>query len=138
MTIKVETTINASLEKVWELWTNPKHITQWNFASNEWCCPTAINDLKPNGDFVWRMEAKDGSIGFDFIGTYQTVIINEFISYKMEDGRIANITFSAQENGIQITEEFETEGTNSDEQQRAGWQSILENFKKYVESIETF
>jgi len=84
------------------------------------------------------MEAKDGSIGFDFIGTYQTVIINEFISYKMEDGRIANITFSAQENGIQITEEFETEGTNSDEQQRAGWQSILENFKKYVESIETF
>ncbi|WP_347174680.1 SRPBCC family protein [Polaribacter uvawellassae] len=134
MIIKVETTINASLEKVWEFWINPKHITQWNFASNEWCCPTAINDLKPNGEFVWRMEAKDGSMGFDFTGTYQTVIINEFISYKMEDGRIVNIRFSAQENGIQLTETFEAEGTNSDEQQSAGWQAILENFKKYVES----
>lgn len=138
MTIKIETTINASIEKVWEFWSNPKHIIQWNFASNEWCCPTAINDLKPNGEFVWRMEAKDGSMGFNFTGTYQTVKINEFISYKMVDGRTVNITFSAQENGIQLTETFEAEGTNSDKQQKAGWQSILENFKKYVESNKTF
>ncbi len=73
MTITIQTTINAPLDKVWECWTKPEHITQWNFASNDWCCPSATNELKPDGKLVWRMEAKDGSMGFDFTGTYKKI-----------------------------------------------------------------
>ncbi|MEW4924218.1 SRPBCC family protein [Algibacter sp. 2305UL17-15] len=134
MTITVETTIKASIEKVWEFWTEPKHIINWNFASDEWCCPTATNDLQKDGNFVWRMEAKDGSMGFDFTGTYINIINNEFISYRMTDGRIVEIKFTKEGDEVQLSETFEAEGTNSDEQQRAGWQAILGNFKRYVES----
>ncbi len=132
--ITVKTTIKADLEKVWNYWTKPEHITNWNFATDEWCCPKAENDLKPNGKFLWRMEANDGSMGFDFTGTYDKVVYQELISYKMLDGRTVDIEFVRKGNEIEVSETFDAEGTNSDEQQRAGWQAILENFKKYVES----
>ena len=134
MTITVETTINAPIEKVWEFWTRPEHITNWNFATDQWCCPSAKNDLRPNGAFNWRMEAKDGSMGFDFTGTYEQVKPGELITYKMSDGRNVKIQFTVSDQEVKLSETFDAEGTNSDEQQRAGWQAILENFKKYVES----
>ncbi len=133
-TISVQTSINADLEKVWNYYTKPEHIIKWNFATDEWCCPKAENDLKPNGKFSWRMEAKDGSVGFDFTGDYKKVIEKELITYKMSDGRLVKIDFLKNENEVIISETFDAEGTNSDEQQRAGWQAILGNFKKYVES----
>ena len=132
--IAVQTTIQADIDKVWNYWTKPKHIINWNFATDEWCCPKAENDLKPKGKFSWRMETKDGSMGFDFNGNYERVLDKELITYKMEDGRFAKIKFSEKRNEVTLRETFEAEGTNSDEQQRAGWQAILENFKKYVES----
>ncbi len=91
--ITVKANIEASIEKVWECWTKPEHITQWNFASDEWCCPSATNELTPGGEFKWRMEAKDGSIGFDFIGIYEKVEEEKSLSYKMSDGRKVNINF---------------------------------------------
>ncbi len=134
MTITVETTIMAPVEKVWEYWTAPEHITQWNFAADEWRCPRAENDLRPGGKFNWRMEAKDGSMGFDFTGTYDQVIDKELITYQMTDGRAVQIRFAANGNEVNLSESFEAEGSHSDEQQRAGWQAILNNFKLYVET----
>lgn len=132
--ITVEITIQADIDKVWNSWTKPEHIVNWNFATDDWCCPKAENDLKPNGTFSLRMEAKDGSFGFDFKGNYISVIEKELITYKMEDGRLVKIEFLKKGNEVTIRESFDAEGTNSDEQQRLGWQAILENFKKYVES----
>lgn len=132
--ITVQTSIKSAIDKVWEYWTKPEHITNWNFATAEWCCPNALNDLKPNGKFSWRMEANDGSMGFDFEGTYDNVIEKALISYKMADGRKVDIEFTQNGHEVTVSETFDAEGTNSDEQQRAGWQAILENFKKYVES----
>ena len=134
--ITVETEIEAPIARVWEFWTRPEHITNWNFASDDWCCPSATNDLRPNGKFVWRMEAKDGSMGFDFTGTYSQVEKDKFISYTMADGRKVEIAFKVAGDKIILTESFEPEGTNPVEMQRAGWQSILVNFKKLVESIK--
>jgi uncharacterized protein YndB with AHSA1/START domain len=132
--ITIETTINAPIDLVWKLWTSPEHIINWNFATTEWCCPSAENDLRQEGEFNWRMEAKDGSMGFDFTGTYQQIKENELITYKMSDDRAVSIDFSIEGESVRIVESFEAEGTNSDKQQRAGWQAILDNFKRYVES----
>lgn len=132
--ITVKISVKAKIDKVWNYWTKPEHITNWNFASDEWICPNAENDLKPNGKFCWRMEAKDGSIGFDFDGTYKKIIDKELISYRMSDGRKVDIEFTSNENEVSVTEIFDAEGTNSNEQQREGWLAILGNFKKYVES----
>ncbi len=132
--ISVQTSVQSDLEKVWEYWTNPEHITKWNFASDEWCCPKAINNLKPNGKFSWRMEAKDGSMGFDFEGTYENIVGHKFISYRLSDNRKVDIKFTQNGNEVEVSESFDAGGTNSDEQQRAGWQAILENFKEYLES----
>jgi len=136
MTITVETEIQAPIEKVWDCWTKPEHITHWNFASEDWCCPSATNDLKPGGEFVWRMEAKDESMGFDFAGTYEQIERGKSLSYKISDGRKVKVSFATEGDSIKLTESFEAEGTNSPELQRTGWQAILENFKKYVESKE--
>ncbi|WP_209406445.1 SRPBCC family protein [Pseudozobellia sp. WGM2] len=133
-TITVQTTVKADINKVWDFWTKPDHIKNWNFATDEWYCPKAENDLIPNGKFSWRMEAKDGSMGFDFTGDYEKIIEKELITYKMSDGRLVKIDFSENGNEVTVSETFDAEGTNSDEQQRAGWQAILGNFKKYVES----
>lgn len=132
--ITVQTTVNADINKVWNYWTNPEHITKWNFATDEWCCPRAENDVKTGGKFSWRMEAKDGSMGFDFEGEYEDVAKQELITYRIADGRLVRIEFKANGNEVTVSESFEAEGTNSDEQQRAGWQAILSNFKSYVES----
>jgi len=132
--ITVEATVLAPVEKVWKLWTGPEHITKWNNASDDWHTPSATNDLRVGGKFSSRMEAKDGSFGFDFGGTYTTVKVNELIAYTLGDERKVEIKFSPNGNGTKVTETFEAEGTNPVEMQRDGWQAILNNFKKYVES----
>ncbi|MBL4930306.1 SRPBCC family protein [Clostridium paridis] len=132
-TITVETTINEQVEKVWEYWTEPEHIKKWNSASEDWHTPFAENDLRVGGKFLSRMEAKDGSFGFDFGGVYDEVKLNELISYTMGDGRKVRISFANNSNKTIVMENFEAEDTNSIELQQRGWQSILDNFKKYVE-----
>ena len=132
--LTVETTINAPVEKVWEYWTKPEHITRWNNASEDWHTPHAENDLRPGGSFFSRMEAKDGSLGFDFGGIYDAVITNEYIEYTMGDGRKVKTTFTADGNKTKVAESFEAENTHSIEMQQGGWQSILDNFKKYTEA----
>ncbi|MFI5187817.1 MAG: SRPBCC family protein [Chitinophagales bacterium] len=131
--ITVHNTINAPIEKVWEYWTKPEHIIKWNNASEDWHTPWAKNDLRPGGSFVSRMEAKDGSMGFDFGGVYDMVLLNEYIEYTIGDGRKVKVSFAAQGKVTKITEAFEAENMNSPELQRGGWQSILDNFKKYTE-----
>ena len=132
-TITVEATINAPVEKVWELWSNPQHIVNWNNASADWHTTKAENDLREGGHFQSRMEAKDGSFGFDFGGVYDTVKANERIAYTMEDGRKVSITFTSDGKATTLTETFDPERTNPADMQRAGWQAILDNFKQYAE-----
>ncbi len=130
--ITVEITVNAPVEKVWEFWTKPEHITKWNFASDDWQSPKAENDLRTGGNFNYRMEAKDGSFGFDFAGTYDEVQTNKTINYTIGD-RKAWITFTPEGDQTKIVETFEAESQNSIELQQNGWQAILNNFKKYTE-----
>jgi uncharacterized protein YndB with AHSA1/START domain len=133
--ISVEVTVNASAELVWEYFNSPEHVVKWNAASDDWHTPKASNDLRVGGQFNNRMEAKDGSFGFDFIGVYSEVIENQKISYTMEDGRTADIFFEKDGSGTKLTEVFVAETENSVELQKGGWQAILDNFKKYVESL---
>lgn len=133
--ITVETLIDAPVGKVWETFTQPEHIVNWNFASEDWCSPKAENDLQVGGKFSLRMEAKDGSFGFDFEGTYTEVKQHELIVYKLEDERIVRIEFTTEEEKTQVKEVFGAEDTNPVELQQKGWQSILNNFKKYIESL---
>lgn len=134
--ITVEATINAPVEKVWKLWTEPEHITKWNNASEEWHTPKAENELRTGGKFLSRMEAKDGSAGFDFEGIYNEVEKNKLITYTIADGRQVNVRFTGNENTTTVSEAFEAENTFSIEMQQSGWQAILNNFKKYVESFK--
>jgi uncharacterized protein YndB with AHSA1/START domain len=132
--ITISISVEADMGRVWDYWTSPEHIMNWNFASDEWCCPSAKNDLKPNGKFSWRMEAKDGSMGFDFEGMYDIIIESKMISYTLTDNRKVDIEFTQNGKEVTVSETFDAEGTNSDELQRAGWQEILNNFKKCLES----
>ena len=132
--VTVKTTVEAPVKKVWELWTTPEHIKNWNRANEEWHTPKAENDLRAGGKFVSRMEAKDGSMGFDFGGIYHEIKAKELISYTLEDGRKVDIIFSSEGKHTKITEIFEAENTNPVEMQREGWQAILDHFKKYAES----
>jgi len=132
--ITVETTVNAPIEKVWGYFTKPEHITKWNNASDDRHTPNASNDLRVGGNFVYRMEAKDGSFGFDFGGVYESVDQNEYIEYTIGDGRNVKVNFTAQGNKTDVVETFEAEEINSIELQKGGWQAILDNFKKYTES----
>jgi len=131
--ITIETVVNAGVDKVWECWNKPEHITQWCNASDEWHTVRAENDLRVGGKFNSRMEAKDGSMGFDFWGIYDVVKPNEKIEYTMGDGRKCEITFTANGNSTKVVESFEAEEENSVEMQKGGWQAILDNFKKYAE-----
>ena len=133
-TITIEATIYASVEKVWNFWTNPDHIIKWNNASADWHTPRAENDLRVGGRFLSRMEARDGSSGFDFTGTYTKVEPHKQIDYTMDDGRKVHASFFSLGNVTMVKETFEAEGTNPAEMQRKGWQSILDNFKKHVET----
>jgi uncharacterized protein YndB with AHSA1/START domain len=132
--IIVEVSVKAPIEKVWQYWTMPEHIKKWNNASDDWHTPFAENDLRVGGKFVSRMEAKDGSFGFDFGGVYDEVRNNSLIAYTLGDGRKVKIVFSAQGDQTRVVETFEAENTNPIEMQRGGWQAILGNFSKYVES----
>ena len=132
--ITVSVVVSAPRAKVWEYWNEPKHITQWCSASPEWHAPFAENNLAVGEKFTTRMEAKDGSAGFDFEGTYTRVEDQQKIAYVMDDGRKVSIEFSETENGTQIVETFDPETEHSREMQQAGWQSILDNFKRYTES----
>jgi len=131
--ITVQATINAPVKKVWEFWTNPVHIMQWAFASPDWHAPNAENDLRVGGKFSTTMAAKDSSMSFDFGGTYTNVKANQLIEYTIEDGRKVKVIFEG--NGFQtnVIETFDPEQMNPMEMQQAGWQAILNNFKKYTE-----
>ena len=132
--ITVKATVNSPVEKVWEMWTNPEHIVKWNNASDDWHTTKAENDLRTGGKFLSRMEAKDGSFGFDFEGIYDNVIPNKLIEYSLGDIRKVKVEFEDENGKTNITEIFDAETTNSVELQRTGWQAILDNFKKYTES----
>ena len=132
--ITIESTVNAPVKKVWEYWTKPEHIVKWNHASDDWHSPWSKNDLRVGGNFAARMEAKDGSMGFDFGGTYDAVMEHQYIEYTLGDGRKVKINFNPQNNSTRVVESFEAENTNSLEMQRGGWQAILNNFKKYAEN----
>lgn len=131
--ITVQTTINAPLDKVWNCWTNPEDIIKWNNASEDWHTPRAENDLRAGGNFNYRMEAKDRSMGFDFYGVYDNVIHHKLIEYTMGDGRKAKVVFKEDNNKVEVVEIFEAENENSFELQKIGWQSILNSFRKYTE-----
>ncbi len=133
-TITITATVNAPVEKVWEYWNDVKHITQWNTASEDWHSPRGENDVRPGGSFSIRMEAKDGSFGFDFGGVYDVVDTHKRLAYTMGDGRTVDVRFEAKGDTTEITEAFDAETENSVDMQRAGWQAILDNFKKYTES----
>jgi uncharacterized protein YndB with AHSA1/START domain len=132
--ITVETIVNAPVEKVWEYWNEPKHITQWCQASDDWHAPYADNDLSVGGKFKTTMAAKDGSFSFDFGGVYTKVEEYKAIEYTMSDGRKVQVSFSKEGNGIKLVETFDAENTHSVEMQQAGWQAILDNFKSYTEA----
>ena len=133
--ITVQTTVNAPVEKVWETWTKPEHIVHWNFASDDWHSPWVNADFREGGNFSARMEARDGSMGFDFDGVYNVIRTNEYIEYTIADGRKVQVTFSKQDGSTKVVETFEAENIHAIELQRGGWQAILDNFKKYTESI---
>jgi len=134
MKITIETVVHADLEKTWKAWNTPADIMRWNAASDDWHTPRSSVDLRTGGKFSARMEARDGSMGFDFEGTYTNVIDKKLIEYSMDDGRTVSITFEAITGGVKVTETFDADNTHSAEMQRQGWQSILDNFKKYVEA----
>ena len=133
--IKIEALVHAPVEKIWAAWTEPQHITNWSFASDDWHAPHAENDLRVDGRFSTTMAAKDGSFSFDFGGVYTEVKPLESIKYTMDDGRVSDITFTQQGNATYIVQNFEAEAENPVELQQGGWQAILNNFKKYAESI---
>ena len=132
--IQVSASIDAPLERVWEYRTSPSHIVNWNSPSDDWHTPKAENELEKGGRFVYRMEAKDGSVGFDFGGTYEEISEQEKLVYVLDDDRRATVTFKEKEGGVLVSESFEPEDQNSEEMQQQGWQAILDNFMKYVES----
>ena len=132
--ITIQASILAPVEKVWQYFTGAEHIVKWNTASEDWHTTKAENDLRVDGKFSSRMEAKDGSFGFDFGGVYTTVNINKEIAYTLGDGRKVTVIFSTNGNETNIVETFDAEQTNPIELQRGGWQAILNNFKKYTES----
>jgi uncharacterized protein YndB with AHSA1/START domain len=132
--ITVQTVVNAPVEKVWECWNRPEHITGWAFASDDWEAPAAENDLRVGGRFKTTMAAKDKSASFDFGGVYTRVKEHELIEYDMDDGRHVKVEFAESHQGVKITETFEPEDTHPENVQRSGWQAILNNFKKYAEA----
>jgi uncharacterized protein YndB with AHSA1/START domain len=133
--ITVTTSIEASIEKVWDAWTNPTHITQWYHASEDWHAPYADNDLRIGGKFKTTMAAKDGSFSFDLEGVYTKVELHNYIAYTLPDGRKVEITFKVENDSVQIIESFDPESQNSHELQQQGWQMILNNFKNHVDNI---
>lgn len=131
--IEFKSIIKAPISKVWECWTSPKHIVNWNFASNDWHCPKAENNLVIGGEFHYLMSAKDKSFSFDFWGTYVNIEKGSYLQIILGDGRKMAVIFEFLDNGTIITEKFDPETENPLELQKTGWQMILDNFKFYVE-----
>ncbi|MFM6933844.1 MAG: SRPBCC domain-containing protein [Flavobacteriales bacterium] len=131
--IEVEAMIEAPIDQVWAKWTQSEHITNWNFAHESWCCPAATIDLREEGNFLMRMEAVDGSAGFDFHGIYDTIEEQEFLAITLGDGRKWEVEFADLGQSTHVTERFHPESENSLEMQKAGWQAILNQFKTYCE-----
>jgi uncharacterized protein YndB with AHSA1/START domain len=134
MKITVETFVKSEIESVWQAWNTPEDIMGWNAASEDWHTTSSSVDLREGGRFTSRMEAKDGSTGFDFEGAYTKVVEHRLLEYTLDDGRSVSIEFMGGEDGVKVIETFEAETTNSPEMQRAGWQAILDNFARYVEA----
>ena len=134
MKISIETFVKSNIGKVWSAWTTPADINQWNAASDDWHNPRSSNDLRVGGKFCYRMEAKDGRMGFDFEGMYTEVVRERVIMYVLGDNRAVSITFEPVDGGVKVVETFEAEDANSAEMQRQGWQCILNRFASYVES----
>lgn len=132
--ITVAATIDAGIDKVWNFYTSPDHITQWNFADPSWHCPAASNDMRPGGKYVARMEARDGSFGFDFEAVYNSVVDGESFAYTMPDGRRVDVNFSSNGEQTEAVVSFDPESENPADMQKGGWQAILNNFKKYAEA----
>jgi uncharacterized protein YndB with AHSA1/START domain len=132
--ITIQATVAAGRKKAWDFYTQPEHITKWNFASDDWQCPVASNDMRVGGKYSARMEAKDGSFGFDFEAIYKEIVAGERFTYLIADGRQVDVTFSSRSDTTEVTVTFDAEAINPLEMQRAGWQAILDNFKKYTES----
>ncbi len=133
MKIEVKVVIGSDLDSVWLAWSTPEDIKQWNAASAAWHTTASEVDLQVGGLFSSRMEAKDGSMGFDFSGRFTRIVAKQLIEYVLDDGRTVAVTFTPVTGGIEVRESFEAEAANSIEQQRVGWQSILDNFARYVE-----
>ncbi|HEU5210592.1 MAG TPA: SRPBCC family protein [Longimicrobiales bacterium] len=134
MKITVETLVNADPGTVWDAWNTPEHIEQWNSAQEDWHTTSSRVDLREGGTFSSRMEARDGSVGFDFEGTYTRVVPKQLIQYRMSDSREVKVEFVERPGGVLVTETFDAETENSPELQRRGWQAILDNFARYVEA----
>ncbi len=132
--IAIQATVEAPRERVWRLWNDPEHITQWNFATDDWHCPSAENDIRVGGRLLWRMESIDGSFGFDFEGVYDEVIAGSRLAFTMPDGRLVEMTFEDLGGSTRIGTVFDAESEHPAEMQRAGWQAILNNFKRHAES----
>ena len=135
MKITIQAIVKADTQKVWDCYTLPEHITNWNFASDDWQCPSAENDLRPGGKYKARMEAKDGSFGFDFEATYDEIINQKKIVYTLDDGRKVVTDFENRGGETKVTTVFDAESENSIEMQREGWQAILDNFRKHTEAV---
>lgn len=132
--ITVQTMVNRPVKDVWKKWTTPEDIMEWNSASDDWYSPSAVNDLREGGEFHYQMAARNGSFGFDFAGIYDEVVPEARIAYTLGDGRKISVTFAEADGGVRITEVFDAETENSLELQRAGWQSILNHFKRHAEA----
>lgn len=133
--ITVQVFVKKPKEEVWEYFTRPEHIIHWNFAQDDWHCPFAENELKAGGKFRYTMSSKDGKYSFDFGGTFKEVALWKYLSYELGDGRFVEVKFDESPEGTLVVETFEAENVFPIEQQREGWQNILNNFKKYVESL---
>ena len=135
MKITIQTVVKAPIEQVWDAWNGPEHIQRWNAAQDDWHTTRSTVDLREGGTFVSRMEAKDGSAGFDFGGTYTRIVPLQAIEYRMGDGREVQVQFEDGADGVEVTETFDAENTHAAEMQRQGWQAILDNFRRYVERM---
>lgn len=133
--VTIEIMINKPIDQVWLKWTLPQHIMEWNNASEDWYTPSAENDLRVGGSFNYKMAARDGSFSFDYIGIYDEVSFGKKIAYTLGDGRKVVVEFTELDEFVKVVETFEVEDTNSLEMQRAGWQAILNNFKRYAERV---
>lgn len=131
--VTVTAEISRPIKEVWSLWTEPEHVQKWNFASDDWCCPRATNDLRNGGSFNYRTKSKDGSFGFDLEGVYTDVVDQQRIAFTMSDGRAVETTFAENGETVTVTTVFDAESENPVEMQRDGWQAILNNFRKYTE-----